>query len=332
MAAFPAPASVLVYSGLELIGDGVMKLAFLRTLRAAFPQARLTWLAGKGRTVFAHELAPLVANLLDEVIEDAGIGDSLRELLGPPPLGRRSFDLVIDTQSRVLTSLIVKRIRHHRFISPAMSFLLSDGRPSEARKRRHLHDRLVQLIALATGEPAPPPLAARVPEAERNAALRLLPEGARYVGFLPGAGDRAKCWPLERFIALARAQAAKDRRAVFVLGPSEQEWHAPLESAVPDALFPLREAAALDIDIGPLLTIALAIRLAAAVANDSGGGHLIAAGGAPMVSLFGPSDPAKFHPAAERLEILTAQQFGGSTMDAIPLEAVTRALDRILED
>ena len=46
-----AVTTVLVYVGLDLIGDGLIKLPFVRALRRAYPDAHLTWLAGKRRTV-----------------------------------------------------------------------------------------------------------------------------------------------------------------------------------------------------------------------------------------------------------------------------------------
>jgi ADP-heptose:LPS heptosyltransferase len=81
---------ILVYSGLDLLGDGIMKQPFVRALRRYFPAARITWLAGKGKTVYAGMLAPLVGDCLDEVIEDAGIGSQVRELLRRQLPGRRS--------------------------------------------------------------------------------------------------------------------------------------------------------------------------------------------------------------------------------------------------
>ena len=66
------------------------------------------------------------------------------------------------------------------------------------------------------------------------------------------------------------------------------------------------------------------------MASDSGAGHLIAAAGCPLVSLFGPTRAEKFAPAARRLAIVEAQHFGASTMEAIPLDAVAAALERIL--
>ena len=66
--------------------------------------------------------------------------------------------------------------------------------------------------------------------------------------------------------------------------------------------------------------VALASRLTAAVANDAGPGHMLAAGGAPLLSLQGVRRKAvKFHPAASRLKMLIAEDYGRSDMTAIPL-------------
>mgnify|MGYP003349265873 FL=1 len=80
MAASAPPRTILAYVGLDLMGDALMKMPFVRALRETYPQARITWLAGKGKTVFSGPLAPLVKGLIDEVIEDAGIGSDWTEL------------------------------------------------------------------------------------------------------------------------------------------------------------------------------------------------------------------------------------------------------------
>jgi ADP-heptose:LPS heptosyltransferase len=329
------PRTILIYAGQELMGDGFIKLPFARALRAAHPGAHMTWLAGKGRTVFAHELAPLVHGVLDAVIEDADIGSKTGELIGARPLAGQGFDLVIDTQSRVLTTLIVRRLEHARFISPTANFWFSNARPPRGyEKPPHLHHRLFDIAALAIGhavkDPGPQPL----PAAFRAEAARLLPGepppgGPTYVGFAPGAGNRQKCWPLDGYVALAQRQAARNRVPVFILGPDEGEWHATLAAAVPGARFPNQDSGT---TISPILTLALAGRLAAAVTGDGGAGHILAEGGAPMVSLWGPTDVAKFHPMARRLKIVRAQSYGGDTMDRIPVDGVDAALDALLAD
>lgn len=327
------PRTILVYAGLELMGDGFIKLPFARAVRAAFPEAHITWLAGKGRTVYAHELAPLVEGVLDEVIECAGIGSDWRELFRRRPLADRRFELVIDTQSRVVTTLILRRLRHDRFITQAGKFWLSDARPSRGyRKPKHLHHRLFDLIALAAGAPPPEPRPGPLPADSVAQAKRLLPDGPTYIGLSPGAGNRGKCWPLENFIALAQGQAARGRVPVFILGPAEADWRDQLATAVPSARFPNQDAARDGIATGPLLTLALGQQLAGAVSNDSGGGHILAESGVPLVSLWGPTVVAKAYPMARRLKLVTAQQFGGDAMTLIPLDAVVAALETLLED
>ncbi len=314
--------SILVYVGLDLVGDGLMKLPFARTLRANWPQARIVWCAGKGPSVFASTLRPIVAGLIDETIENAGFGSQWREMFGRP-LDGRAFDLVIDTQRRLATSLVVRRVRHRRFVSGAAGFLLSDGKPKQAAKPRAMHGQLLQLVEAAGGDPALGGKALVLPEETRAAAASLLPAGPVYVGLAPGAGNRAKSWPFERYLELARGLAGAV--PVFILGPDERDWIDACRQ-VPGAVLPLQDAVSRGIAPSPILTIALAQRLTASVANDSGGGHMLAAGDGALVSLFGPTDPAKFAPAARKLTVLRAQDFGAGTMDAIPMDAVRAAL------
>lgn len=325
----PVPASILVYVGLDAVGDGLMKLPFLRALRSAYPAARITWMAGKGHTVYAGSLAPVVAGLVDEVLDDAGVGSRFGELFARRPLADRSFDLIIDTQRRLLTTLILRRVRHGRFISAAVDFRLSAARPPSGwRRPSSMIGQLMTLVELASAQPAIP--AAPLPQdanAERQAD-GLLPPGPTYVGFAPGAGGRHKCWPLGRFIELAGLHAAEGRLPVFFLGPNEAGWAAEIRAALPNVVLPLQ-----GVDSAPpMLTIALARRLMAAVANDSGTGHMLAAADVPLVSLFGPTPPEKFAPAARRLTVVKAQDFGGTEMDAIPFNAVAGALAQALSD
>jgi ADP-heptose:LPS heptosyltransferase len=96
-------------------------------------------------------------------------------------------------------------------------------------------------------------------------------------------------------------------------------------------LFPLQEPGVeLRFAYSPLLTIALGERLEAALANDSGVGHMLALSGTALVSLFGPTSPAKFAPVSNSLTIVTAQSFGGREMHLIPTEAALAALKAAL--
>jgi ADP-heptose:LPS heptosyltransferase len=327
----PRKARILVYVGLDLVGDGLIKLPFLRALRQAYPEGELIWLAGKGPSAYKTQLAPLVAGLLDAVVDRAEIGSRASELLAAAPLAGQSFDLVIDTQRRVLTTMILKRLRSTHFISGCSDFLWSNVKPAPGYRRPcALVRELLDLLSLATGAPPPAPAPLRLdPEIEALAA-RLLPDGPSYVALAPGAGGAYKRWPLQNFVTIAHSLAQNGRVPVMLLGPDEQGWHDDLAAAAHDAAFPLQHPSAQAYQFRADVTVALARRCAVGVAADSGGGHLIAASGAKLVSLFGPTDAEKFAPLAPKLMLIKAQRWGGDAMDKIPPVAVLQAIEELL--
>ncbi len=323
------PQTILVYVGLDRVGDALLKLPFVRGLRAAFPRARITWLAGKDTSVYASQMAPAVQGLIDEVIEQANIGLDPLELLHRPLNGRR-FDLVIDTQRVALASLALMRIPARWRLSPFAHFLFSSRKPPKGYKfPKTMLRQMLDLLELATGESVETPrrIDVSIPDDMHEEAKRLLPEGKRYAGLAPGAGGKPKCWPLDRFAEVGRALSQDGFTPVYLLGPQEPDWQEPLAKQVPAALFPLQQSGvAQRFAYSPLLTIALGERLAASLANDSGVGHMLALSGRPLVSLFGPTSPAKFAPVSSCLTIVTAQEFGGREMGLIPTEAALQAL------
>ncbi len=335
--ALSPPSSILVYVGFDRIGDGLLKLPFVRGLRGAFPDARITWLAGRETSVYAGVMAELAQGQIDEIIEHAGIGNSPWELLrgiSEPALKGRRFDLIIDTQRIVWTSLSLYRISHRDFISPAAKFLLSSRKPEKGyRFPKTMQRQLLDLLELTSGKtfPSPKTLELDLKAELLDAAARLLPEGPDYIGFGPGSGGPPKCWPLENFITVAKQQTEQGRVPVFLLGPKEADWLGEIRTAVPDALFPLQdEGVQADHGFSPMLTIALSKRLRAAVSNDSGTGHMFAVGGVPVVILYGVTAPKKFQPMTDKLTIVRAQDFGGREMNFIPTNAVGEALETAL--
>lgn len=316
----PVPAkTIIAFVGRDLIGDGVMKLPFVRALRKAYPDARIVWVAA-GRSVFAGTLRPLALQLLDAVIEDTAIGESWLDLLRPHPRIPR-VDLLLDTQRHVPTSLALRRQGAKIFVSAAAGWRLSALCPAERSKPASMLGQMLKLIEACGALPdlsLLPPLALPA-HFEADAARRLV-SGGPYIGLAPGAGGRHKCWPLARFLALGRALSQQGLRPVVVLGPEEQDWRGQVAEALPEALLPIEPRDS------PLMTMALARHFAAAVANDSGAGHLLAASGTKLISLFGPTPPEKFAPFSPGLTVIRAQDFGGAAMCAIPVPAVLKAV------
>ncbi len=322
--------SLAIYSGRELIGDGLQKLPVVRAARALFPDHRITWLTSE-ETVFRGSLAPLVEGLLDEVRVCPALLSGRRAVFRAPPV-EDHFEILVDTQTSLWRSLALRRISHRLFITSAGRYLLSDRRPTSSLKRtRHVAQRLLLLLELAAGREADvDAVALTVPDDLAALAAELLPEGPSYLGLAPGAGRRVKCWPLERFIEVGQWHAARGGTPVFFVGPDEAEWLPRLRSALPQAVFPEQAMAERLPGFSPLRPIALGRRLGAALSNDSGVGNMLAACDVPLLTLFGPTDPEKFAPLTRHGSLLSAQAFGGIDMAAIPTAAVVERLETLL--
>ncbi len=316
--------SLLVYVVGDRMGDAMLKIPAVGALREALPEYHFTWLAGRRRSVFKTSLQPLVAGLIDEVIDQANIGVSVFEMFGRP-LSHRHFDIVIDTQQSLRTTLILRRISHDTFISAAASGLFSD-RKLRGNPRTSIQQRILALFSLAAGVDLVPAKVIHVPDPIDQRARQLVPDGRTYIGLCPGAGGQRKRWPLERFTELADIQLKAGRVPVFFLGPQEYLLYQPLRARVPDALYPemMQEAT------NPLLTIALARRMRVCVTNDSGAGHLLAAGGRPVLSLYGHTNPEKFTDPNTLRFAICAERYGSRDVAAIPFGAVQDAVERLL--
>lgn len=332
-----------VIVGRDLVGDALIKLPFLRALRRAFPKAEIHWITSDGPTAYGGPLRAATRDLIDIIDEtpewlrarDQGLGvrEKILHFLTPSPRSLiPHFDLLIDTRNRWHRALEARRIPHKLFLAMAASYLFSDKGPSIFQPRpAHIIDRLLQMVELAAGYMPPSTGALTVPEDILQRARTILPKGKTYIGLAPGAGNPVKIWPRYKFEKLAALQASKGRIPVFILGPQELDWYDELTSTVPTAKFPLQDydawgTAQLAIDH----TLAIASLLDAAVANDSGVGHMLAAADCRLISLFGPTSAVKLAPRVSHGLVIRAQDFGSSSMNAITWETVDAAVDRML--
>ncbi len=319
--------SLLVYVTGDRIGDALLKYPVMRAYRAACPQVRVSWVTGMRPSIFATRLAPLAAGLIDEIHSSSGLGQRWFGAL--PAILANRYDTIVSTEARLRDTLALRRIECSTFISPAWGFLFSSCKPAIDFNAASAYERFNALMSLAAGVTLAPQAQIEVPGELTALAAELLPDGAHYIGFCPGAGGASKRWPVERFIELARRQAARGRAPLFLLGPAEQSLRGTIAEAVPGVRF-IEEEAAMRGASGPLATIALAQRLTLAISNDSGGGHLLAAGGRPTIKLYGHTNPHKFRsPYGEQIAI-EASAFGSKAMIAISIDHVEQVIERQL--
>ena len=156
------------------------------------------------------------------------------------------------------------------------------------------------LVSRLLGADAPFPTAlGLVPSAaQRRRAAALLESHAlaaqRYVLLCPFSGaddrERRKVWP--GFGELAAWLVARDVAVLVCPGPGE-------ESLAAETLPQARQLTGVDLG----LYAALLERAAVVVANDTGPGHLAAAVGARLVSVYGPQSVAAWAPLGARVRL-----------------------------
>jgi len=324
----PEPGfGIAVLNEREGLGDGFSKLFLLRALKRAYPREKITWVVSESDSPYRVVMAEIARPYVDRVIVDAGIrGPSRSAFRSIRKLGR--FSLVIDHRTDSLVIGMTKlAIRTKVYQAASPGFLFCSRRPRGGRPKHKL-TQLMMLLEAVIGSPPDGSGEIELPEAILQTAAALLPAGPRYVGLAPGASSRTRCWPIDHFVGLARWIQERGWTPVLLLGPDEQDLRAALREALPQALFPASSNGETLTDVR--LSLAIGKRLNAAVAMDTGIGHLLAATGTPLVSLFGPSNPERWKAVGGPVRIVSAKAFGGPEIARIPVSAVSSALDEIL--
>jgi heptosyltransferase-2 len=325
------------------VGDAIMALPALRAVRAKWPEAEISVLA-----------RPYVADIYrGQRVADRLIGydprGEHRGWQGRERLARElraeRFDLAIlfqnafDAAWLAWRAGIAQRVgyaRDGRSLLLTQAIAVPQAGEIPAREQFYylelLHragwiekPRGEELIALEVSE-----------EQRRRASLFLLEAGARPHAprLAIGAGasyGSAKCWPPERFAALANRLAAGFDGDVILFGTSAEQ---PVAEAI---MAGMKRA---PINLTGRTAIAelpgLLSQCHLFVGNDSGAMHVAAAVGLPVVAVFGPTDPLGTAPVTPRFSLVQEKPYCSPCflrrcptdhrcMKAIAPEAVTAA-------
>lgn len=327
----PPPQKVLIVLP-SWVGDAVMATPTLRAIRELYPQARITYL-------LRSYIRPLIDGLPwhDRLIVAQPRGKDGSN--GRPRLGarlqRRGFDAAILLPNSFRTALLVtsagipRRIGYDR---DGRGFMLTDRLLPIRCKGKYVPISAVDYylgLARYLGAESPskrmqlftrPGDDARAEQLFRLAGVES--DGRPLVLFNPGAANKgdAKLWPAERYAALADRLIDRHGARVVVSG-------SPHEREILDAVHTAARRPLIDLPTrGSDLTLVKSIVrfCSVVVTNDTGCRHIAAAMGTPVVSLFGPTDPAWTTLEFEHETIIRASD---GRMESIEMEAVAEATE-----
>lgn len=305
------------------VGDVVHAIPVLAQLRKRYPGARIDWLLTPENAGLVRGHPALSNILLFERRAFKKPGGRLAALVGLfrllGEIRRARYDLVIDLHGQLrsaffaLASGAAVRIGFDRPIPrtrgtfqgqelgniPARgwagaregSWLAYTDRIPIPTLEVHAVDRYLwvgKLLGFAAG---PPEMALPIsPEAAANAE-RLLGSlaGQPLAVLAPGALWETKQWTIEGFADTANELARRGFAVVLLGAPGEKERTGAIQARAP-------QATDLCGKTGLAEMAAVIQRAALVVTNDSGGMHIAAALGKPVVSIFGPTNPVQVGP------------------------------------
>jgi len=215
------------------------------------------------------------------------------------------IDLIIDLQSKIRNTLILKRIPHEHFYSSTYGFKFC-SKIYDYSKEKHLENLsnfLNANIKISNFN------LKSIQEKYLIEAKRLLPD-KNYVGFSLTQGNlyRNKSWSLDNFINLAYKISDKNKIPVFFVEKKDTAIVKKIKYKLPNALFPEHHSR---ISCPALVTL-LATRLDLAISIDNGVMHMMSLAGIPMIVLFGPTDSEKFAPRINSIKVLDSKKIYNS--------------------
>jgi lipopolysaccharide heptosyltransferase II len=280
------PYKRILISRLKFIGDVVLTTPVIRSVRNAYPDAFIAYMAD------AQAASLLEQNpCLNEIIPfDFGRPGWREQPRVAALLRRRRFDLAIDLFGNPRSALLM-------YLSGARTRVGLDrpgrGRLYTVRVRDDagfktaigFHMQFLRAIGI-------PPTSERteifLSDDERLRARHLLAGALQGTGPVvalhPGATWPAKRWPAERFAQVAlNIRERLGVRVVFTAGPNDEDVIRIAEQGMNSKVpvfkgLPLRQLAA------------LISQCSAYVANDSGPMHIAVAVGTPTIGIFGPGE------------------------------------------
>ena len=215
------------------------------------------------------------------------------------------FDLIIDLQSKLRNTLILKQFPHKNFYSSTFDFRFCNLKKDYVSSKFEIKNILLNIEKLLNIEiPFKKYQTNLINQKYYDEAKRLLSED-NYIGFSITQGNlyRKKNWPLEKFFKIANKISFKNKKPVFFVEKDNLELINLIKKNVETSIFPELDSTL----SGPPLVTALTSRLEKVITIDNGIMHMMGLADIPMIVLFGPTNSKKFAPKVKNIDILDSK-------------------------
>jgi len=284
------------------LGDIVLALPALSSLRASFTDAEITWF-----------VRPEYEHLLDEVGIDAKIIFE-RKLLGRwwyspvafmelikliKQLRNGNFDIVFDFQGLCRTALFGwftgSKKRFGMTTAREFAGFFYTDKVSPDSDSIHLIDYYQKIAVAAGASTRVDDYNLGVSTDDKRSIKELLARqgisGSSYAVLVHGSAKDYKCWPKEKFAALSEKLKSEFELDILIVGSN-------FETASAAEIVNLSNVKVFNLagktNIGQLKALLKGAKVV--ISNDTGPGHIAVGLGRAVVIIFGPTNPARIRP------------------------------------
>jgi len=300
---------ILIYNSGGGLGDAIQLIPLILSLKNHFKSGDFYYL-GAHENHFLNKLKDFNVNIKTLDLSLKYFGFRWWHLFKARSrffeLNLEKFDLIIDLQSKLRNTLILKRIPSVNFYSSTFNYNFCSIKKNYLSNNNISQKTILNLEKLLDVNIKKVDFSLdNLNQIYINEAKKLLP-GNNYIGFSITQGNeyRKKSWPLENFINLAKKIEEMKKIPVFFVKKENLEIINQIKSKVPNSLFPEHNS---DL-VCPALVTALSSRLEKGISIDNGVMHMMSLAKVPMIVLFGPTNSEKFAPNHENVVILDSNK------------------------
>jgi len=309
---------LLIYNSGGGIGDSIQLYPLILSLKNLFEKSEIYYLGAHEN----HYLGKLKeyninVNTLDLRLKYFGFRwwHLLKVKKNFLKLKLDKFDLIVDCQTKLRNTIILKQIPSKRFYSPTFNNIFCSGLEQPAKEFYSDLKKIDYDIK-------------NISKRYFDESARLLP-GKNYIGFSLTQGNvyRKKEWPLDKIIKLSEELVKNNKIPVFLIEKRNQELKNKIKDFLPSALFPEHETSL----NSPALVTCLGTRMDFAITIDNGIMHMLSLSKVPMISLFGPTDSLKFAPKYKNSIVLDSKKiYKSKNVSDITVDDVLMAAKQFL--
>jgi ADP-heptose:LPS heptosyltransferase len=322
---------ILIYNTGGGLGDSVQIVNLILSLKKKFDGYEIYLLQGNQEYLFETKLKDLNLNFIKKPkIEILHFGFRWKHFLEIAKIIKRNnlyFDIIIDLQSKLRNTLILKRIPHAFLFSSTLNFFFNRPKILITNKKKSINERIIECLKIYTQDNFETiKFDTKLIDPSFNTeATKLLPD-KNYVGLSITQGNpyRKKSLQINTILEIVKYLLSINKKPVFLIEKKYSDLKNQIETHVKNTLFPEFETEVNN----PCLTIMLGRRLDYSITIDNGVMHLLSLANVPMIAIFGPTCADKFSPKVDKIKIISSQKlFNSKNIDLITPRIIIEQID-----